>query len=329
MRLLRFSGRFMVTRRTWGRGLSIRTMLSLMADNRNLRADVCSHRSRPGFLAMSEPRIIASTKGAQVALHDLGGQGPPVLMTHANGFCGLMWQPVARELASVAHCLALDFRGHGDSVSGPDEDYHWDGMADDVLAAVEAIDPTPRLAVGHSLGGASILKAEQAQPGTFDRAWMFEPVTIPAFSLPRDGVMALGDIARMRKEVFESRQAAYDRYGSRLPFSLLDSEVLRAYVDHGFRDRPDGTVTMKCPRDVEATIFENPDRSAFDRLGEVATAVTVVVGTDADPPAMAAPLIAEQLPNATLERFDDLTHFGPFQDPPRIAAAISAALFSD
>ncbi|MDE0580495.1 MAG: alpha/beta hydrolase [bacterium] len=300
-----------------------------MADNRNLRADVCSHRSRPGFLAMSEPRIIASTKGAQVALHDLGGQGPPVLMTHANGFCGLMWQPVARELASVAHCLALDFRGHGDSVSGPDEDYHWDGMADDVLAAVEAIDPTPRLAVGHSLGGASILKAEQAQPGTFDRAWMFEPVTIPAFSLPRDGVMALGDIARMRKEVFESRQAAYDRYGSRLPFSLLDSEVLRAYVDHGFRDRPDGTVTMKCPRDVEATIFENPDRSAFDRLGEVATAVTVVVGTDADPPAMAAPLIAEQLPNATLERFDDLTHFGPFQDPPRIAAAIAAALFSD
>lgn len=278
---------------------------------------------------MSEPRIIASTKGAQVALHDLGGQGPPVLMTHANGFCGRMWQPVARELASVAHCLALDFRGHGDSVSGPDEDYHWDGMADDVLAAVEAIDPTPRLAVGHSLGGASILKAEQAQPGTFDRAWMFEPVTIPAFSLPRDGVMALGDIARMRKEVFESRQAAYDRYGSRLPFSLLDSEVLRAYVDHGFRDRPDGTVTMKCPRDVEATIFENPDRSAFDRLGEVATAVTVVVGTDADPPAMAAPLIAEQLPNATLERFDDLTHFGPFQDPPRIAAAIAAALFSD
>lgn len=272
--------------------------------------------------------LFDSTKGARVALHDLGGDGPPVLLTHANGFCGQMWQPVARELGSLAHCWALDFRGHGDSQSGPDEDYHWDGMADDVLAAVDAIEPTPRLAAGHSLGGASILKAEQARPGTFDRAWMFEPVTIPTFSLPRDGVKALGDIARMRKEVFESRQAAYDRYGSRLPFSLLDPEVLRAYVDHGFRNLPDGTVTMKCPREVEATIFENPDRSAFDRLGEVATAVTVAVGTDADPPAMAAPLIAEQLPNSTLVRFDDLTHFGPFQDPPRIAASIAAALFS-
>lgn len=273
--------------------------------------------------------LIDSSKGARVALHDLGGNGPPVLLTHANGFCGQMWQPVARELAAVAHCWALDFRGHGDSVAAADEDYHWDGMADDVLAAVHAIDPAPRLAAGHSLGGASILKAEIARPGTFDRTWMFEPVTIPSFSLPRDGVKALGDIARMRKEIFESRQAAYDRYGSRPPFSLLDSEVLRAYVDHGFRERADGTVTMKCPREVEATIFENPDRSAFDRLGEVAAAVTVVVGADADPPAMAAPLIAEQLPNATLVRFDDLTHFGPFQDPPRIAASIAAALFSD
>lgn len=270
--------------------------------------------------------LVDSSKGARVALHGLGGDGPAVLLTHANGFCGRMWQPVARELAAVAHCWALDFRGHGDSVSAPDEDYDWAGMADDVLAAVDALDPAPRLAAGHSLGGASILKAEQGRPGTFDRAWVFEPVTIPPFSLPRDGVRALGDIARMRKEIFESRQAAYDRYGSRLPFSLLDPEVLRAYVDHGFRELADGTVTMKCPREVEATIFENPDRSAFDRLGEVAAAVTVVAGIGADPPAMAAPLVAEQLPNATLVRFDDLTHFGPFQDPPRIAASIAAAL---
>ncbi len=278
---------------------------------------------------MSEPQIIVSTKGAQVALHDLGGEGPPVLLAHANGFCGLMWQAVARELAAVAHCWALDFRGHGDSLAAPDGDYRWDRMAEDVLAAVDSLDPAPRLAVGHSLGGASILKAEQARPDTFDRAWMFEPVTIPSFFLPPEGVKALGDIARMRKQNFESRQAAYDRYAARPPFSLLDPEVLRDYVDHGFRELPDGTVTMKCPREVEATIFENPDKTAFDRLGEVATAVTVVVGTEADPPALVAPFVADKLPNATLVRYDDLTHFGPFQDPPRIAASIATALFSD
>ena len=278
---------------------------------------------------MSGPMLIDSSKGARVALHDLGGDGPSVLLTHANGFCGRMWQAAARELRPVAHCWALDLRGHGDSKSAPDEGYEWDGFADDVLAAVDAIYPTPRLAAGHSLGGASILKAELARPGTFDRAWVFEPVTIPAFSLPREGVKALGDIARMRKEFFDSRLAAYERYSSRLPFNLLDPEVLWAYLDHGFLELADGTVTMKCPREVEATIFENPDRSAFDRLGEIAAAVTVATSTDTDPPAMVAPHIAEALPNATLETFDDLTHFGPFQDPPRIAASIATALFGD
>ncbi len=271
--------------------------------------------------------LIDSTKGARVALHDLGGDGPPVLLAHANGFCGRMWQSVARELGSMARCWALDFRGHGDSVSDPDEDYHWGGMADDVLAAVDALDPAPRLAAGHSLGGACILMAELTRPGTFDRAWLYEPVTIPAIALPREGVKALGDIARMRREIFESRHTAYERYAARPPFSLLDPEVLRAYLDHGFRDLPDGTVTMKCRREVEAAIFENPDKTVFDRLGEMAAAVTVATSNDTDPPAMVAPYIADQLPNATLERFDDLTHFGPLQDPPRIAAAIAAALF--
>ncbi|MCY4435116.1 MAG: alpha/beta hydrolase [bacterium] len=300
-----------------------------MAANRNLRADVRTHPSGPGFSAMSSPMLIGSSKGARVALHDLGGEGPTVLLAHANGFCGRMWQAVARELRPVAQCWALDFRGHGDSVSAPDEDYDWGGFADDVLAAVDALDPAPRLAAGHSLGGASVLKAELARPGSFDRVWVYEPVTIPAIALPRDGVKTLGDIARMRKEFFDSRQAAYDRYASRPPFNLLDPEVLWAYLDHGFRELPDGTVTMKCPREVEATIFENPDRSAFDRLGEIAAVATVATSTDTDPPAMVAPYIADALPNATLETFDDLTHFGPFQDPPRIAASIATALFGD
>lgn len=276
---------------------------------------------------MSGPMLIDSTKGARVALHDLGGDGPTVIFCHANGFCGLMWAPVARELATVARCWALDFRGHGDSVSGPGENYDWNGMADDVLAAVDALEPAPRLAVGHSLGGASILKAEQARPGTFDRAWVFEPVTVPAEIRPDGGANVLAAGARLRLAEFESRQAAYDRYASKPPLGLFAPEALRAYVDHGFRDQPDGTVALKCEPETEATIFESPDPEAFPRLGEVATAVTVAVGFDAELPAKAAPLVAGALPNATLERYDGLSHFGPLQDPPRIAAAIANALF--
>ena len=92
-------------------------------------------------------------------------------------------------------------------------------------------------------------------------------------------------------------------------------EVLWAYLDHGFVELVDGTVTMKCPREVEAVIFEYPDRSIFPRLGEIAAEVTVATGTGTDPPAMAAPRIADALPNATLETFEDLTPLRPLPRP--------------
>ena len=278
---------------------------------------------------MSDPVLVASSKGAQVALHDLGGDGPPVLFTHANGFCGLTWQPVADALASRARCWAMDFRGHGDSISGPDEDYHWSGMADDVLAVVDVLRPAPRLAAGHSLGGAAILKAELARPGTFDRAWVYEPVVIPPGVIPPGGVNELATTARKRQATFASRQAAYERYAARPPLSLLDPRVLRAYVDEGFRELPDRTVTMKCSPEVEAAVFENPETDAFNRLGEVSATVTVATSPDTDPPAMVAPYVAERLAAGSLVRFDDLTHFGPLQEPERIAASIAAALFDD
>ena len=53
-------------------------------------------------------RQIPSSGGVTVALHDLGGDGPPVLLCHPTGFLGMTWAPLAAELADVAHCWALD-----------------------------------------------------------------------------------------------------------------------------------------------------------------------------------------------------------------------------
>ncbi|MCY4163080.1 MAG: alpha/beta hydrolase [bacterium] len=290
-------------------------------------------RAKPALSAVNAERfgsaslLVASSGGARVALHDLGGRGPVVLFTHANGFCGQMWQPVAQQLKELARCWALDFRGHGDSIAGPEETYNWANLADDVLTAVGALDPQPRLAVGHSVGAASILAAELACPGTFDRAWLYEPVTVPKTAMPKEGVEALAQIARMRQDRFESRQAAYDRYFSRPPLSLLDPEVLRAYVDSGFRTLSDGTVTMKCAPEVEAAVFENADTSLFSQLGSIRATVTVCGSPDTDPPAQFAAKVAEALPNGGYEHFAELTHFGPLQAPKPIAASITKTLF--
>ena len=67
-----------------------------------------------------------------------GGDGPPLLLAHATGFCADVWRPVAAALAGDFDCWALDFRGHGRSDVPASGSFDWEGTADDVLAVIDA-----------------------------------------------------------------------------------------------------------------------------------------------------------------------------------------------
>jgi pimeloyl-ACP methyl ester carboxylesterase len=280
------------------------------------------------------PTCVPSTDGVTLALHHLGGDGTPLLLCHPTGFLAATWAPLAAELAGVAHCLALDFRGHGDSTAPASGDYAWTGMADDVLAVVDHLGLTDVRAVGHSMGGAALLMAEERRPGTFAGMWLYEPiVTPPSEGGDTGGVRAnpMADAARRRRPWFPDREAAYANFASKPPLSTLAPAALRAYVDHALRDVPgaddDGTVALKCTPEVEARVFEGSRQpTLFARLGEVLCPVTVAVSGDAAGPAFLGPLVADALAHGRLERHPTLTHFGPMQDPAGMAAAVRAAL---
>lgn len=58
-------------------------------------------------------RRLPSTDGVQLATYDLGGDGPPLVMAHATGFCAGVLSPLASHLADRFHCWAYDGRGTG------------------------------------------------------------------------------------------------------------------------------------------------------------------------------------------------------------------------
>ena len=275
---------------------------------------------------------VPSTDGVDLALHDLGGDGPPLLLCHPTGFHGMVWAPVARNLAGRYHCWALDFRGHGDSTLPASGDMRWRGMADDVLAVVSTLAPDgePLLGVGHSMGGCAQILAEQARPGTWAALWCYEPIVFPRpeGSAPGNHMAAA---ARKRRATFPDRDAAFANYHAKPPMNGFDPEALHAYVDFGFRPGPDGDgddvgagVELRCTPETEARVFEGGiDNGAFPRLGEVGCPVTVAAGGDGGPPATMAPLVAEALPQGSLRSFPGLTHFGPMESPGTVADAIT------
>lgn len=291
---------------------------------------------------MTEPRqtIIDTPAGVRLAVHDWGGDGPPVLLAHPTGFHGRIWAPVVAALhaATGARCYSFDFRGHGDSdvpdpdVESPEIDaYDWHHFADDVLAVTRHLGlegRTDAIFAGHSKGAASILLGEVARPGTYTNVWAFEPILFPAGEvLPPNDDFPLAVGARKRRNEWSSTDEAYESYASKPPLNVMRSDSLHAYVDHALCDRGDGTLVLKCPPTVEARVYTmGPNNGLFADLPHIASTVKVCCGehSDAISPRLAEAIV-ERLPNATLEVWDGHGHFGPQADPDRAARSILAA----
>ncbi len=280
----------------------------------------------------------SSTDGVTVDYLRLGGPdaGPRLLFVHATGFCATVWRPMAQVLSERYDCWAVDIRGHGRS-STPPATFDWSGTADDVLAVLDDLGGDgPWLGVGHSMGGASLLLAEERRPGTFAGLWAYEPVVFPS-DVPqpppdRDPGNHLADGAARRRATFPSRQAAFDNYASKPPMNVFDHRALDGYLERGLVDDPDpdapaGAVRLACEPAVEAQVYRMGGRhSAWSHLAEVTAPVTILVGDTAIPgPALFAGQVAERLPAGRLESHPDLGHFGPMQAPDRMAASVVAA----
>ncbi len=228
-------------------------------------------------------QTIDSTDDVTLAVHDLGGEGPTIVFSHATGLHGLLWVPLARALAGY-HSIAIDYRGHGDATAPVSGSYNWGGFRDDAVAVIDTLTADlPLLGVGHSMGGAVLLMAELARPGTFRALALYEPIVFPDPGSHPVGDSPIVSGARRRRPEFPSREVALTNFSAKPPLDVLDPEVLSLYVDHGFEDTPDGTIRLKCQPETEARTFEgSAGHDIYTRLGEVRCPVLVMAAPAAD-----------------------------------------------
>jgi len=288
---------------------------------------------------------VPSSDGVQLAVYELANEPPtshgsPLLIAHATGFHGPIYQQLANELVDVAHCVAFDFRGHGDtplpvSSSGTDQAtdaIDWERYGDDATAmATWLVERAgePIVAFGHSMGGACLLMAAHRNPDLFRRIIAFEPIVFPPVELmPYDVESPMVTSARRRRATFPSFEDAIANYASKPPLNAFTPEALDVYVRHGFALGPDGAVHLKCRPETEAGTFAaGGSHRTWDYLPEITTDVLVVAGRiDEMSPAAIAVHITERLPNGRCLQLDDMDHFGPMTHPAEVAAIIRAEI---
>jgi pimeloyl-ACP methyl ester carboxylesterase len=265
--------------------------------------------------------------GPRIALLDWGGDGPPALLHHANGFCAALWAPVAERLRPHFRVFAMDARGHGDS-SKPRgrEAYHWAHFGRDVEAVAAWLARRfgrVGLGLGHSFGGTAIALAAIADAALFDCIVLVDPIVVPSDPEARARIgrgPELAEGARRRREVWESREEARAKWQGKQTFADFRPEAFDLYLAHALADREDGRVELRCPAEVEATIFEGGGGVDVMALApRLETPTLVLWATRGDFPRSHFEALVARMPRGRL-RDADAGHFVPMQAPELVAA---------
>ena len=286
-------------------------------------------------IACHDARVISSLDGVRIVLHDFGGAGAPLLLSHATGFHAHCWEPLAAALVDDYHVVGLDHRGYGDADAVDPTQLTWRSYGDDALTAARemyAAAQQPIVGVGHSMGGASLLMAAHREPHLFRALFVFEPIVFPPPE-PNSGPRPESPLpagARKRRAVFPSFDAALENFAAKPPLASFHPVAREAYVRHGFKATDDGQVALKCSPEHEARTYETGGTSgAWDDLPEITTPTWVLSGAPAPfQPSSFAHRVAERLPHSTYVQFDEMGHFGPLEHPIAIAEMVRRTLAS-
>lgn len=107
--------------------------------------------------AVRSTTMIETRDGTRLHFRDWGA-GRPIVFVAPWGLCSDWWDiPVIRFSERGWRCVAFDRRGHARS-DDPCRGYDFDTLADDIAAVMDALDLQDAVLVGHSLGGAEVVR---------------------------------------------------------------------------------------------------------------------------------------------------------------------------
>jgi pimeloyl-ACP methyl ester carboxylesterase len=261
---------------------------------------------------------------------------PALIFLHANGFCASTYRGLLSGLCAQTGrtIAALDLRGHGRSriSDNPDEQDNWNRHAKDIGEALARLAPQGAVLAGHSMGATSALLASARVPHLVKGMCLFDPVLAPAsfywyaklpwvFSNWRYN-FPMARAAGKRRADFTSREEAVAAYTGRGAFKSWPSQTIVDYCDDGFRDLPQGGVTLSCAPAFEAACFAGQRHNPLAALRTIKWPARLLRGGRHS--TTAAVLIKQLERNGfNVETVAGTSHFLPMERPDICRAAMA------
>ncbi len=141
---------------------------------------------------MSNEQTFLHVNGVDLNVVDIGDGAPELVFLHYWGGSSRTWAPVMECLAGTNRCVAIDFRGWGES-SKDAEDYRLETLASDVGGVIEQLGLKDFILVGHSMGGKVAQLVAARKPTGLKRLILIAPAPPTALEVPveqRQGMIA-------------------------------------------------------------------------------------------------------------------------------------------
>jgi len=107
--------------------------------------------------ALRSLTMIESRDGTRLYFRDWG-TGRPIVFVAPWGLCSDWWDTPVMDLSERGwRCVTFDRRGHARS-DDPCRGYDFDTLADDIAAVLDGLDLQNVVLVGHSMGGAEVVR---------------------------------------------------------------------------------------------------------------------------------------------------------------------------
>lgn len=255
---------------------------------------------------------------------------PTLLFAHCTGFHARVWDYII-EAFPEHHTLALDQRGHGRS----DKQLitHWGIFGEDIAALLEHLGLEHVIGVGHSVGGHAMTSAA-AISARLGRLILCDPtIAAPeAYADPKPRFTGRVHPAANRRKLFPSPEALRDQLHPKGSYALFKPRMFWDYCQYGLLPTINGTFTLACPPEVEASVYATSRSNAaiYESVKAIKDPVTVLraksrsiaPGTFDFASSPTWPGLATTFPNAREIHLADCTHFIPMQMPERVIEVI-------